>query len=168
MEESTFLEEIHLEWEGSHPVFDEFPLVESAPDNGFEIRPMLSVRGTSLKDAVLAFCGYMTVFDSKTINDTPMGNLILALCAVILVNPFEVKILRGKGIDPLIDASDFDTETGERFIGKREFLKFCSENKISQNLLAWLEQNNFVYTNQDRIVFKRALKSGRVLQKSWG
>lgn len=163
MTENASIDGLEMEWQGSHPFFDDFPEAENRPVSGFDLRPVVTVtRKASVKDVVLAFCGYMTIFDSNTIRSSSAGNLILALCAVILINPFEVKLLKGKGIDPLIDASAFDEETGERFINRNEFIKFCTDNNLSIEILNWLESKGFIYLKEDRIMFKKTFKNGRI------
>lgn len=165
MSTPSFPGDLQLQWESSHPIFDDFPLIESTPQAGFALRTMLSTRGASLKDIVLGFCGYMTILDSNTIKQSPYGQLLLALCAIILINPFEIRVLKGYGIDPLIESSDFDQETGERYISKEQFENLCRMHDIKFDIISWLEQKSLVRQNSGKIYFSRNLKKGKVLQK---
>lgn len=157
--------DVLLQWEGSHEIFDGFPLLENENEHGFAMRTMLSTRGSSLKDIVLGFCGYMTIVDSNTIKQAPYGQLLLALCAIILINPFEIKVLKGCGIDPLITSSDFDNETGERYLLKKEFKKACNDNGIDCALISWLEEKKLIRQDNEKIFFSRTLKKGKIIQK---
>lgn len=165
MSTPTFPEDLQLQWEGSHPIFDDFPLIENTPKTGLAIRTMLSTRGSSLKDIVLGFCGYMTIFDSDTVKQSPYGQLLLALCAIILINPFEIRVLKGCGIDELIDSSDFDQETGERYLSKDQFESLCRIHDIKFDIISWLEQKKLVQQSNGKVYFSRKLKKGKVLQR---
>ncbi|NRA87934.1 MAG: hypothetical protein HRU28_11220 [Rhizobiales bacterium] len=163
MGDSSIFQEIMLEWDGDAIIFNEVSPVAPTSNGDFNLRVLASMRRTSLQDMVNRFATSIGIVTADIFPNTYVGNAILAFCIITLINPFKVKILSGKGIDPLIEMSAFDEETGERFIDKRKFLVFCREHNIPSDLLVWMENNGFVYTDNNRVVFKNNFTNGEIL-----
>ena len=94
------------------------------------------------------------------------GKLVLAFCIISLVNPYEVKILSGKGIDPLLDLAKQNKKTGEQQIELAAFLTFCKKENIPSAFIDWLCENGFSYTTETHVVFRNNFRRGAVFLKA--
>lgn len=160
MSEDIF-EKIILEWEGDSPIFNDIDPVDGVNPGKMQARFFVK-RSASLLDMI----GRFLVIDklSSKFSGSLDEKLLLAFCIMVIVNPFKIKYLKGNGIDTLIDAGEYDDETEEIFISERDFLIFCKEKNIDSSLLNWLVENEFVYIDSERIIFRNKFKRGNIIQ----
>ncbi|MBL7003573.1 MAG: hypothetical protein ISR69_06070 [Gammaproteobacteria bacterium] len=169
MNEELQLNNIILEWEGESAVFDGVELSE--PDDSertdeLQARVFFSKRKTDLQDMINRFStalGFSVGFQA-TLNI--YAKLILAFCIIALVNPYKVKVLADKGIDPLLDDAELDEETGEQKVKLDNFLKYCKTADIPSTFIDWLSENGFSYTTDTHVVFRNNFRRGTVISRA--
>lgn len=159
--------DILLEWEGSAPIFDDITSVKAQDGDDLEVRVFAkpSLRMDDLPDMIGRFStalGFAATLNATT-NLYAKG--ILAFCIVALINPLKVKVLAGRGIDPLLDEAELDIETGERKIEMRKFLTHCKNTDIPSSFIGWLEKNGFAYTTDTHLVFRNNFKHGKIISR---
>lgn len=156
-----------LEWEDEDsspsPVFDDIKPVDEVEPGKMQARFLVKRRAT-----LLEMIGRFSLAEklSSILSGSLHEHLLLGFCIMVLVNPYKIKYLKGNGIDSLIDAGEYDDETGEMFIPKRDFFTFCKDKNIDSTLLSWLEENGFTYTDNERIIFRNNFKRGKIFLSS--
>lgn len=169
MNKEVQLNNIILEWEGQSVVFDDVELAEPDDSEGsdaLEARIFLSRRKTDLQDMIERFATALGFSVGLQNTYNIYAKLIFAFCIIALVNPYKVKVLADKGIDPLLDDAFLDEETGEQKIQLDVFLKYCKEADIPSTFIDWLNENGFSYTTDAHIVLRNNFKRGSVISRS--
>ena len=168
MSAELILNNISLEWDGDLPIFNDIDFCESddfSESDSLAARVFLSKRKTDILDMIARFSMAMDFLNSDALQSV-CGKLLLAFCIISLVNPYKVKVLSGKGIDPLLDLAKQNKKTGELQIELAAFLTFCKKENIPSAFIDWLGENGFSYVTETHIVFRNNFRRGAVILKA--
>lgn len=168
-EEELQLNNIILEWEGESAVFDDVEFVESDDSeisDDLAARIFFSKRKTDLHDMIERFSTALGFSVGFQATQNIYARLILAFCIIALINPYKIKVLADKGIDPLLDSAEQDEETGEQKVKLDDFLKFCKEADFPSTFIDWLSENGFSYTTDTHVVFRNNFRRGTVISRA--
>jgi len=104
---------------------------------------------------VMASLGISNAFsESKT---------LISLLFILSINPFKINIMKGNGIDDIIDNFQKDEESGVIFIERKKMEKILNFNDLSLKSLDWFLENNLFELNDKKLVFKgNTIKSAKV------
>lgn len=159
-------ESLQLEWEGSLKIFDDIKCSEDVQSEALEARVFLSKRSTDLQDMIERFSTALGLASVSNASGNMYMQAVLAFCIVALVNPFKVKILKGNGLDDLLEQAEFDEDTDERKVETQKFLEHCKKADISSTIIDWLCEHGFAYTTDTHVIFRNSFRQGNVFSRA--
>ncbi|WP_150084320.1 hypothetical protein [Prosthecochloris aestuarii] len=148
-----------LEWKGDVEMFNDVEPHEELPTGQLGARLFL-VRQASLVDMIGRFLMIREI--SSFLSDTMYGKLFLGFCVVALVNPFKIKLLKGSGLDSLIENAQIDDETNCLYVDKKSYHEYCRAHDLNPDVIDWFEEHGFAESSHGFIFFKNKFKHGKV------
>ncbi|CAM3930940.1 hypothetical protein [Pseudoalteromonas byunsanensis] len=169
MNKDLQLGNVILEWDGELTIFDDVELVEPDEREGLDelhMRVLLSTRRTDLQNMIDRFSKALGFAVGFQATENIYAKLVFAFCIVSVVNPYKVKILAGKGIDPLLEEAELDDETGEQKVKLDELLKYCKNAEVPSTFIDWLSENGFSYQTDTHVVFRNSFRRGSIISRA--
>ena len=151
---------ILIEWEKSDNILDNFFIKNE------EIR--LNLRIYSLKN-LNSNLEYMInkIIDINDIviseDETLVGKLLTGLFLILSINPLDFKILKGKGIDEIIDQLEINSDTNEVVIEKRKIDNFIKSKQAYEQIIKWFIENKLFILEEGIYIYKgKNIKSAKI------
>lgn len=153
------MKEVLVKWNEEKSMLDQF-YVEK-PKKGFDLRIYQTTKEVSLDNLADKIIGVLGL----GISDSKFANLVISLLLIMSISPFQFKIMKGKGIDNIINKLKHDENGDFLYINKSELEDELYKNNIGTKAMDWFVDNKLFEINAGRYIFRgNRIKSAEIYQ----